>query len=182
MFSKYTRQLNEIYKDDFKKLRTGTILYGHLYEGRYQTCINRPLTLEEIEGFEQAKGHFPNNYKEMLQHFNGLYLFDLIHIAGKTRESMRGLSIEEQVHEPADLEHLMPDLKANQRLPENSFAFASSMITDTFYVMKEDGQVLVLDYKKLHVVQEFSSLEQLLDGIFEQGKMMVEKGEYLEFE
>ena len=182
MFSKYTRQLNEIYNDDFKKLRTGTILYGHLYEGRYHTCINRPLKVEEIEEFEQAKGYFPNNYKEMLQHFNGLYLFDLINIAGKTRETMRGLSIEEQVHEPTDLENIMPDLKANQRLPENSFAFASSMITDTFYVLKEEGQVLELDCKKLHVVQEFSSLEQLLDIIFEQGKMIVEKGEYLEFE
>ena len=144
MFSKYNRKLNEIYNDDFKKLRTGTILYGHLYEGRYQTHINGPLTLEEIEEFEQDRGHFPNDYKEMLQHFNGLYLFDLIDIAGKTRESMRGLSIEEQVHEPGDLENLMPDLKANQRLPENSFAFASSMITDTFYVMKEDGQILEL--------------------------------------
>lgn len=39
MYSRYLDEIQNLYKDNMKKLRTGTTLYGQLFEGRWQTHI-----------------------------------------------------------------------------------------------------------------------------------------------
>ena len=37
MYDEFLQKIDKLYEDDRKKLRTGTILYGNLYEDRWQT-------------------------------------------------------------------------------------------------------------------------------------------------
>ncbi|WP_286228451.1 hypothetical protein [Neobacillus mesonae] len=52
MFEFLNQELNEFYGEDKKKLRTNTILYGHLGEGRWHTHLQPPLSSESIAQFE----------------------------------------------------------------------------------------------------------------------------------
>ncbi|ALC85163.1 hypothetical protein AM499_04535 [Bacillus sp. FJAT-22090] len=46
MFQFLSKELNDLYGEDKKKLRTNTILYGNLGEGRWHTQLQPPLSIE----------------------------------------------------------------------------------------------------------------------------------------
>lgn len=180
MYIKYIEKLKDLYNEDVKNLRNGSILFGHLFEGRWQTHCYKPLSSEAIQDFENEIGELPLQYKELLQVSNGIYLFDLLQIAGKTKKSLKGLSDEEQNHEPTSLENIVPYL-GRKKMPVDVFPFAASMVNNSFFVFYKDGQVQELNSKNLKVINSFDKLESLLDKVFEEGIEMVHKGEYIDF-
>lgn len=169
-----------MYKDDKKKLRTGTTLYGELYDPRWQTHIQKPLTLEELNEFENEYGGLPNQYKELLRLTNGCYLFDLIRVAGK-QNSFRGMSIAERVFQPCSLKDLQVYVR-NKKTSENLFIFADSLVRDSFFAFNEAGYIVEKNSRNLKTINSYATLEEILDEIFVAGKEMVEKNEYIEFE
>ncbi len=172
-------ELNHLYKDDRKLLRTGTIIFGHLYEDRWQTHIQRPLDNQEIKELEEEYGVLPNEYKEFLSITNGCYLFDLLRIAGK-QDGYKGMSREEQTFQPISLRNIEPYL-GKKELPTHLFVFADSMIKDRFYAFNQNGHVLEINERNLKTAATYPSLEELLKDIYAQGKEMVLRKEYIEF-
>lgn len=180
MYEKYLSGLEELYKEDKKKLRTGTTLYGNLYDSRWHTIIKKPLTFDEIKSLENEVGILPNQYKELLLFTNGCYLFDLLRIAGK-QDGYRGMTEEEQIYEPISLRNIQPYL-GKRKLPENLFIFADSMVRGSLFAFNENNQILELNYRNLKVIETYELLDALLNEIFAEGIEMVNKKEYFEFE
>jgi len=180
MYINYISQIKNLYKNDMKKLRTGTILFGHLFDSRWQTRIQSPLTDEEILELERKFGILPIPYKEFLLATNGGYLFDLISIAGK-QDGYRGMSHEEMVNQPIPLNRIISPSIRQKTAEEGLFIFAKSMVNDSFFALDPNEKVIEINYNKLKIVQEFNSLENLLNEIFIEGKKLVEDGEYIDF-
>jgi hypothetical protein len=104
VFEFLVKELDEIYKQNKKILRTKTLLFGHLGEGRWHTHIHPPLTEEEIKQCEEKlKRDLPLIFKEFLLEYNGGWFFDLFRVAGKSPSTYKGLSIEEQSFSACDL-------------------------------------------------------------------------------
>ncbi|WLR54572.1 SMI1/KNR4 family protein [Mesobacillus subterraneus] len=104
MFQFLSLELSQLYGEDKKKLRTKTVLYSHIGDGRWHTHIQSPLSKEDINKFEEdLKQELPAEYKKFLTVYNGCYLFDLLRVAGKGADTYKGLSIEEQVYSAFDL-------------------------------------------------------------------------------
>jgi SMI1-KNR4 cell-wall len=123
MFKFVAYTLDKMY-DDKKKLRTNTVLYGYLEEGRWHTHLQPPLSNEDITNFEEKfEREFPSQYKEFLTYYNGCYLFDILRIAGKDADTYKGLSIEEEGHLAFDLE-TMDNLYRLKRPTTSQFIFA----------------------------------------------------------
>jgi hypothetical protein len=181
MLSKYINEVGKLYKDDKKKLRTGTTLYGHLFDNRWQTKIHCPLTGEDVTILENEFGTLPNDYKELLQVTNGCYLFDLINIAGK-QDGYKGLSHEEMVNTPSPIRRIVPLSIWEKANKNNLFVFATSMVNESFYVVDSlSGKVQEIKFKRSRTVQEYKNLEELLYKILEEGKELVESGTYIDF-
>lgn len=179
MYSSYIEEIEQLYNTDYKKIRNGTKLYGHLFDDRWQTHIYKPLSLDDIKILEEEYGELPNTYKELLQTMNGCYLFDLIQIAGK-REISKGMSREEQIRQPSSLRDIKPYL-GKKKLAEGLLVFASSMVSDSFFAFNKDENVLQIGYKKLDIIKVYESLHELLKEIMLEGAEMVKNGEYIDF-
>ncbi|WP_066172578.1 SMI1/KNR4 family protein [Bacillus marinisedimentorum] len=182
MFDFLREEMNEIYRDDQKKLRTNTVLYGHLGEGRWHSTLQPPLTEEEVQRFEKVLDQsFHSSYREFLKAYNGCWLFDLLRIAGKDAETYKGLNSEEQVHLAFNLES-MQGLYRKKRTPSDHFIFADSFVKNTYYVIKADEQVLEIDFRTKKVIQTFQDFRTFLKEFIREGKKDIEEGTYYEFE
>jgi hypothetical protein len=181
VFEFLVKELDEIYKQDKKKLRTKTLLYGHLGEGRWHTHIQPPLTEEEIKQCEQKlKRDLPSIFKEFLLEHNGGWFFDLLRISGKSPNTYKGLSIEEQCFTGADLEDL-ENLYRRKRTPMTHFIFADSFVKNTYYVIDADEKVLEIDFKTKKNIKSYEDLKSFLDEILKEGKKNLANGIYFEF-
>ncbi|WP_286228447.1 SMI1/KNR4 family protein [Neobacillus mesonae] len=182
MFEFLSQELNELYGEDKKKLRTNTILYGHLEEGRWHTHLQPPLSSESIAQFEAGlKQEFPPQYKNFLSLYNGCYIFDLLRVAGKEPDTFKGMSIEEQAHSPFPLEY-MKDLYLRKRTPKSHFIFADSVVKNTYYVIDVDSQVLEMDFRTKKIINTYEDLKIFLYEILFEGKENLTNGIYYEFE
>lgn len=178
MYNDFFKKIDNLYKGNRKKLRTGTILYGNLYEDRWQTHIQKPLSMEELKNLENEIGELPIELKDLLLVTNGCYLFDLLRIAGK-QDGYKGMSIEEQVNQPISFRDIVPYRK---KLPSNLFFFADSIITDSLFAFNEQGQVIQLSNKKLKLLKTYNTLNDLLEDVYEEGERMVLNKDYIHFE
>ncbi|MFC6038974.1 SMI1/KNR4 family protein [Paenisporosarcina macmurdoensis] len=181
MFDFIGQELSEIYRDDKKKLRTNTILLGDLGVGRWHTHLQPPLSKELIAHFEvELKQEFPPQYKEFLNFYNGCYLFDLLRIAGKSPDTYKGFSIEEQIMTPIELDN-MQDLYRRKRTPQTHFIFGDSIVKNAYYVIDIDGNILEMDFKTKKVIKSYDDLNNFLREILKEGKENLRNGIYLEF-
>lgn len=180
MYSQFLQKIDKLYKDDRKKLRAGTILYGNLYEGRWQTNIQQPLNLEELHSLEDEIGNVPDDFKDFLLTANGCYLFDILRIAGK-QDGYRGMTKEEQIHQPISFRNIIPYTR-NKKLLDDLFVFADSVVTDTFFAYNKVGQILQMDLRKFKPLYTYQTLMDLLEAVYEEGERLVLNYEYLEFE
>lgn len=182
MFGFLNQELSELYREDSKKLRTNTVLYGNLQEGRWHTHLQPPLSKKDIINFEEKlKQKFPPFYKKFLTFYNGCYLFDVLRVAGKGVDTYKGLSIEEQVHLAIDL-NTMDDLYRRKSTPETHFIFADSIVKNTYYVIDTDDKILEIDFRTKKVIKTFEDLKIFLYEILIEGKENLANGIYFEFE
>ncbi|MBT2695156.1 SMI1/KNR4 family protein [Bacillus sp. ISL-55] len=159
IFEFLSKELSELYGEDKKKLRTKTVLYGHLGEGRWHTHLQPPLSKEDINKFEEdLKQEFPAEYKKFLTFYNGCYLFDILRVAGKDADTYKGLSIEEQVHLAFDLK-TMENLYNRKRTPKTYFIFADSIVKNTYYVIDSGGKVLEIDFGTKKIIKSYENLK-----------------------
>ncbi len=180
MFDSLAQELNEIYRDEQKKLRTNTVLYGHLGEGRWHSTLQPPLTDEEVQSFEKELDQSsPASYLEFLKAHNGCWLFDLLRVAGKDAETYKGLSVEEQVHLSFNL-YDMQDLYRRKRTPADHFIFADSFVKNTYYVINQDEQVLEIDFRTKIVIQTFQDFSTFLKEFIREGKKDIAERTYYE--
>lgn len=182
MFEFLSRELSELYGEDKKKLRTQTVLYGHLGEGRWHTHLQPPLSFVDINIVEEdLKQAFPAEYKKFLTFYNGCYLFDLLRVAGKGADTYKGLSIEEQVHLTFDLK-TMENLYRRKRTPKNHFIFADSIVKNSYYVIDTDEKILEIDFKTKKIIKSHKDLKIFFYEILFEGKENLAKGLFYEFE
>lgn len=177
------KELDQIYETDKKKLRTNTVLYGHLGEGRWHTHIQPGLVLKAIVDYEtKTKVHFPSVYKEFLRNCNGCYLFDILRVSGIGPETYRGLSYEEQVHQAFDLE-VMQDLYRRKGTPENHFIFADSLVKNTYYVIDMlNENILEIEYRSKKILKSYKNLEIFFREVILEGKNNIANRIFYEFE
>lgn len=180
MYNKILQKIDKLYQDDRKKLRTGTILYGNLYEDRWQTHIQKPLTFEELHSLEEEIGNVPDDFKEFLLTSNGRYLFDILRVAGK-QDGYKGMTIEEQIHQPISFQNIPPYLRDRKRL-DGLFVFADSMATGTFFVYNGEGQILQMDMRSFKPIDSYPNLMELLEEVFKEGERLVLNKDYLDFD
>lgn len=181
MYQFVGQTLNKLYKDDCKKLRTNTILYGNMGEGRWHSHLQPPLSLEEIAVFEEEIGRqLPHSYKQFLTYHNGCYLFGLLRVAGKV-DTYKGLSIEEQIRLPFQLEN-MQGVYQTKKIPLTYFIFADSIAKRTFYVIDLEENILELSYRTKKPENTYRNMEVFLLNILQEGKVDLEKGVFYEFE
>lgn len=181
MFDFVGQALNKMY-DDKKKLRTNTVLYGYLEEGRWHTHLQPPLSNEEIIRFEdESKRNFPAEYKEFLAFYNGCYLFDILRIAGKDADTYRSLSIEEEVHLAFDLKTL-DNIYRRKRTPATHFIFADSLVKNTYYVFDSEERILEIDVRTKKVIHSYTDFKSFLNEILLEGKRNMINGIYFEFD
>ncbi|MBT2684532.1 SMI1/KNR4 family protein [Bacillus sp. ISL-37] len=180
MYNEFLNKIEKLYKDDRKKLRTGTLLYGNLYEDRWQTNIQRPLNLEDLNSLELEIGNLPEDFKEFLLTANGCYLFDILRIAGK-QDGYKGMTIEEQIHQPISFRNIPPYLWNRKRL-DGLFVFADSMATGRFFVYNGEGQILQMDMRSFKPIDTYPNLMELLEEVFEEGERLVLNKDYLDFD
>ncbi|MEH7086492.1 SMI1/KNR4 family protein [Neobacillus drentensis] len=182
MFEFLVKELDEIYKQDKKKLRTKTLLYGHLGEGRWHTHLHPPLTEEEIKQCEEKlKRELPSIFKDFLLEHNGGWFFDLLRVSGKGPSTYKGLSIEEQCFTANDVDNI-DYLYRRKRTPMTHFIFADSFVKNTYYVIDTDEKILEIDFKTKKTIKSYEDLKSLLDQILEEGKENLANGIYYEFE
>ncbi|MBT2733506.1 SMI1/KNR4 family protein [Bacillus sp. ISL-7] len=182
MFEFLSKELSEIYGEDKKRLRTDSIFYGHLGEGRWHSTLQTPLTNESIIQFEKdLKKEFPPQYKKFLSTHNGCYLFDLLRIAGKRPDTYKGLSIEEQNGTPFPLD-TMQNLYQRKRTPKTHFIFADSIVKNTYYVIDSDEKILEIDYRTKKIINSYEDLKIFIDEFIYEGKENLENGIFFEFE
>ncbi|OOE12572.1 SMI1/KNR4 family protein [Fictibacillus arsenicus] len=180
MFEFLGQALNKMY-DDKKKLKTNTVLYGYLDEGRWHTHLQPPLPNEDIIRFEEeSKREFPAEYKEFLSFNNGCYLFDILRIAGKDADTYKGLSIEEEGHLAFDL-NTMDNLYRNKRTPTTHFIFADSLVKNAYYVIDSEMRILEIDVRTKKVINSYVDLKSFLNEILIEGKRNINDGIYYEF-
>lgn len=180
MYYRFLQKIDKLYKEDWKKLRTGTILYGNLYEDRWQTHIQKSLTFEELHSLENEIGNLPDDLKEFLLTANGCYLFDVLRIGGK-QDSYKGMTIEEQLHQPISFRNIIPYTRNRKRL-DGLFVFADSMATGTLFAYNEEGQILQLEFRNFKLVDTYQTLMELLEAVYEEGERLVVNKGYLDFE
>jgi hypothetical protein len=181
MFGFVSQTLNKMY-DDKKKLKTNTVLYGYLEEGRWHTHLQPPLSNEDITKFEEeSKRGFPAEYKEFLAFNNGCYLFDILRIAGKDADTYKGLSIEEEGHLAFDL-NTMDNIYRRKRTPTTHFIFADSLVKNAYYVIDSEMKILEIDFRTKKVVNSYLDLKSFLNEILLEGKRNITNGIYYEFE
>lgn len=180
MYNEILQKIDKLYKDDRKKLRTGTTLYGNLYEDRWQTHIQKPLTVEELHSLKDEIGNLPDDFKEFLLTANGCYLFDIIRIGGK-QDGYKGMTIEEQIHQPISFRNI-PPYSRNRKHLDGLFVFADSMTTGTFFAYNEEGQILQLELRNFKTVDTYQNLMELLETVYEEGERLVINKECLDFE
>jgi len=182
MFEFLSPELNEIYENDKKNLRTKSVEYGHLGEGRWHSNLQPPLSKESISQFEsELKQQFPTQYKNFLSFYNGCYLFDLFRVAGKKPDTYKGLSIEEQLSTPFPLE-TMQNLYRRKRTPITHFIFADSFVKNTYYVINNDEKILEIDFRTKKIIKSYEDLKIFLSEILQEGKENIANGIYSEFE
>ena len=182
MYQFLSKELSELYGEDKKKLRTTTILYGNLGEGRWHTHLQPSLAFETITQFEtELKQQFPPQYKDFISIHNGCYLFDLIRVAGKKTDTYKGLSIEEQVMSPFPLE-TMQYLYLRKRTPKTHFIFADSLVKNTYYAFDIDEKVLEVDFKTKKIINSYEDLKTFLYETLLEGNKNMENGIFFEFE
>ncbi|MCY7799788.1 SMI1/KNR4 family protein [Bacillus haynesii] len=181
------KKIEELYQEDYKKLRTGTILYGNVNDGIWHTTIHVPLDRDELKelnyGISDIQGQLPASYQNFLMETNGAYLFDLIHITGKSR-NQKGMSHEERIHEPRYLEEFLKDFtlsKKNKPLLEKYFFFAESYVNGTVYAFDEDEHVVEFTDGRYKKIREFEDLDALLDRVFEVGSEHYRHKSFIEF-
>lgn len=177
MYKVFLQKIDKLYNDDRKKL---WILYGNLYEDRWQTNIQKPLNLEELHSLEDEIGNMPNDFKEFLLTSNGCYLFDILRVAGK-QNGYRGMTIEEQIHQPISFRKISPYSRNTKHL-DGLFVFADSMLTGTFFAYNEEGQILQLELRTFKPINTYQTLMELLEAVYEEGERLVINKEYLDFE
>jgi hypothetical protein len=180
MYNELLQKIDQLYNSDRKKLRTGTTLYGNLYEDRWQTHIQKPLNPEELNSLDTEIGNLPDDFKEFLLTSNGCYLFDILRVAGK-QDGYKGMTIEEQIHQPISFRNISPYSRNRKRL-DGLFVFADSMATGTFYAYNREGLILQLDMRSFKPVVTYQTLMELLEGVYVEGKRLVINKDYLEFE
>lgn len=181
------KKVEELYQEDYKTLRTGTILYGNVNDGIWHTTIHAPLDLDDLKELNceisNIQGQLPASYQNFLMKTNGAYLFDLIHISGKSR-NQKGMSHEEKIHEPRYLEEFLKDFtlsKKGKDLLENYFFFAESYVNGTVYAFDKDEHVIEFTDGRYKKIREFESLDVLLDRVFETGSEHYRQKSFLEF-
>ena len=180
MYNEFLQKIDQLYKSDRKKLRTGTILYGNLYEDRWQTHIQKPLAPEELNSLETEIGNLPDDFKEFLLTANGCYLFDILRVGGK-QDGYKGMSIEEQIHQPISFRNIPPYSRNSKRIGD-LFVFADSMVTGTFFAYNKGGQILQLELRNFKQLDTYQTFIDLLEAVYEEGKKLVLNKDYLEFE
>ena len=180
MYYKFLQKIDKLYTDGRKQLRTGTILYGNLYEDRWQTHIQKPLTFEELHSLEDEIGNLPGDLKEFLLTANGCYLFDILRVVGK-QDGCKVMTIEEQIHQPISFRNIPPYTRNKRRL-DGLFVFADSMATGTFFAYNEEGQILQLELRNFKLVDTYQTLMELLEAVYEEGERLVFNKEYLDFD
>ncbi|QCJ44594.1 SMI1/KNR4 family protein [Bacillus sp. S3] len=177
-----SQELIEIYSNDKKNLRTKSVKYGHLGEGRWHSTLQPPLWNESISQFEtELKQQFPTQYKNFLSFHNGCYLFDLLRVAGKQPQTYKGLSIEEQISTPFPLEN-MQNLYRRKRTPATHFIFADSLVKNTYYVIDVDEKILEIDFRTKKIIKSYDDIRTFLSEILLEGKENIANGIYFEFE
>ncbi|MGF9891212.1 SMI1/KNR4 family protein [Priestia megaterium] len=180
MYEFIKQEIEDIYKEDHKQLRTKTVLYGEI-EGRWHTHLHPGLTVDEIDQFEVRTGiHFPIAYKEFLAYYNGCYLFDLLRMGGKELDSYKGLSIEETTRSTVDVQDIR-EIHLRKRTPKDHFIFADSMVHNVYYVMDSNENVLEVDFRTKKVNENLGTLKQFLLKIIEEGKENLKNEVYFEF-
>lgn len=161
--------LHSLHKDDFKKLKTGTILFGKLKESRWLSYINPALNEKEIEEFENEMNiHFPTAYKNLLTLTNGGYFYDLVRIAGKPKELI-GMSREEQIHQPFALWDFQ-SVHKSRKINKSYFIFADSFSLGTIYVFDKEEDVLELDMITKKPLYNYGKYNQWVSAILEEGE------------
>jgi hypothetical protein len=182
MFEFLSLELSELYGEDKKKLRTKTVLYGHLGEGRWHTHLQPPLSKEDINKFEEdLKQELPAEYKKFLTFYNGCYLFDLLRVAGKDADTYKGLSIEEQVHLAFDLK-TMDNLYRRKRTPKTHFIFADSIVKNTYYVIDTYEKILEINFRTNKIIKSHEDLKIFFYEILLEGKENLANGIFYEFD
>ncbi|WP_456363515.1 SMI1/KNR4 family protein [Priestia aryabhattai] len=180
MYEFLEQQIKVIYKEDYKRLRTKTVLYGEI-EGRWHTYLHLGLTADEIDQFEARTGtRFPLAYKEFLAYYNGCYLFDLLRMGGKELESYKGLSIEETTRSTVDLQDIQ-EMYLRKRTPKEHFIFADSLVHNTYYVFDSSENVLEVDFRTKKVKRNRGTLGEFLLEIIEEGKENLKNEVFFEF-
>ncbi len=181
MFEFVSQSLNKTY-DDKKKLKTNTVLYGYLEEGRWHSHLQPPLSIEDIIKLEEeSKRELPAEFKEFLAFHNGCYLFDILRIAGKDADTYKGLSIEEEGHLAFDL-NTMDNIYRRKRTPTTHFIFADSLVKNTYYVIDSEKMILELDVRTKKVTNSYADLKSFLNEILLEGKRNITNGIFYEFE
>jgi hypothetical protein len=180
MYEFIKQEIEDIYKGDYKRLRTKTVLYGEI-EGRWHTHLHPGLTADEIEQFEARTGaQFPLAYKEFLAFYNGCYLFDLLRMGGKELDSYKGLSIEETTRSTVDVQDIQ-EIHLRKRTPKDHFIFADSMVHNSYYVIDSNENVLEIDFRTKKVVKTFSTLKEFIIEVIKEGKQNLKDEVYFEF-
>lgn len=181
IYNELKHTLEKIYKSDRKKLRTGTVLFGHLDEGRWHTDLQPPLEIKRIEELEkELEKPIPLSYKELLTNFNGCYLFDILRIAGKV-DSYKGMSIEEEDHQPFPIEE-MQRLYDRKKNPKDWFVFADSMVFGCFFAIDKDGQILQINTRPIKIEKAFDNMQAFLREGLEKGLDNMKNNVWYEFE
>lgn len=180
MYKGFLQKIDQLYNSDRKKLRTGTILYGNLYEDRWQTHIQKPLNLEGLNSLETEIGNLPDDFKEFLLTSNGCYLFDILRVAGK-QDGYKGMTIEEQIHQPISFRNIPPYSRNRERL-DSLLVFADSMATGTFFAYNREDKILQMDMRSFTPLKTYQSLLVLLEEVYEEGEILVKNKDYLGFE
>ncbi|MEM4992543.1 SMI1/KNR4 family protein [Priestia sp. SB1] len=180
MYKFIKQEIENVYKDDYKRLRTKTVLYGAL-EGRWHTQLHPGLTTDEIKQFEARTGtQFPLAYKEFLTFYNGCYLFDLLRMGGKELDSYKGLSIEETTRSTVDVQDIQ-EIHLRKRTPKNHFIFADSLVYNSYYVIDSNENVLEIDFRTKKVVKTFRTLKEFIVEVIKEGKKNLKDEVYFEF-
>lgn len=180
MYGFIKQEIEDIYKEDHKRLRTKTVLYGQI-ERRWHTYLHPGLTAEEIDQFEARTGtRFPSAYKEFLTFYNGCYLFDLLRMGGRELESYKGLSIEETTRSTVDVQDIQ-GIYLRKRTPKDHFIFADSLVHNSYYVIDSNENVLEIDFRTKKAIKTFSTLKDFIVEVIKEGKKNLEDEVYFEF-
>lgn len=181
MFEFLTKELDEIYKQDKKTLRTKTVLYGNLEKGRWHTHIHPPLTKGEIKQCEnKLKRDLPPVFKELLLEHNGFWLFDILRVSGKMQNIFKGLDFEEDFFTATDLVEL-EYLYRRQQTPMTHFIFADSLVKNTFYVIDTEEKILEIDFRTQKTNKVYEDLKSFFCEIIKEGRENIANGIYYDF-